>query len=164
MRKTEIWTCDLDGRDKGRIFKMTEMDSVRASDYVLKAMNLIALSGSRLEDVAAHAKKRDAGVPLGFIRALVDPSIVEWKTCVEYLPPGQLPPQKLFEGEACQIEEAATWWALAVRVFLLHAGFSKPDVNSTSGTPSHLRKRRGSSATPISQTPLAASSPPDSPH
>lgn len=117
-------------RDNGKTFRITEMPADQAERWAVRAFFVLAACGidiGNLGDTPSMAGM--AG--LGF-KALgkVDPEIVmplldEMMACVQYVPekPG-VPPQKILNGEASQIEDITTRLMLRKAVFELHTGFS----------------------------------------
>ena len=135
-RRTNKVTISEAGRDKGKTFLLTELPADQAERWAIRCLLAIANSGSKLPDDALEAGM--AGLALtvrSFIvvglRSLqgmryddVGDLLDEMLGCIQYCPPGGLPPQKLFEGENCQIEEVATRLTLRWEVLQLHINFS----------------------------------------
>lgn len=142
------------GRDKGKVFLLTEMPAVQADDWVTQAQFLIA-QATRECDALGLAEDD----PLRLVaqgRAFKDPSLKAWWSCVAYQHNPKHAPQPIVQGPACQIDEIATINTLLREVYELHTGFFSPDDPSTSGSPSTTPT--GSSPTQMSRPASAPSS------
>jgi hypothetical protein len=60
---------------------------------------------------------------VAIMKALQDPSLDELWDCVQYIHNPEHPPQPIYPGENCQIEEIRTRRALRMEVLKLHVGF-----------------------------------------
>lgn len=140
-RKVITVTIEADGRDKGKVFQLTEMAAARAERWAARAF--LALAKSKLEipdDVAALGL---AGIAqLGF-QALAgisfedaEPLLDEMMACVAVVPDKAHPEvvRRLIDdgGDGDDIEEVATRVKLRMEVWTLHTGFSIPAVRSAS--------------------------------
>jgi hypothetical protein len=136
MRKTEIVKIADEGRDKGKVFVLTEMPPSRSEKWALKA--LLALAKSGVEMPAGVAESGFAGVAVMGVKALsglsfadAEPLMDEMFGCIEIRPDPRNPDvvRPLIEDD---IEEIVTRVKLRVRVLELHMGFSIADSLSTS--------------------------------
>lgn len=140
MRRTASFTVEREGRDKGGVFVIQEMPALPATDWFLRAMQLLARSGA---DVPADIfGAGPAGfVTLGIGTVLtglgkapwfeVKPLLDELLTCVvSYQPPGGHSPltgHAIIFGQGKgggQVEDGATILQLYEEVVSLHLGFS----------------------------------------
>lgn len=121
MRKEKDVTIIGDGRDKGKVFHLTEMGAIPAEKWAIRACGAIAKTGFDFDPSAGW----NVLVALGFhalLKAewsLVEPLLDEMMTCVQFK--AQAATRPLFEGD---IEEIATVVKLRDEVFELHSGFS----------------------------------------
>jgi len=141
-RRTQTITIEESGRDHGKVFVLTEMPATAADEWVTQATYLIARATEELKG----AEEGSPLVALARLRALKDPSLRAWWDCVAYCHRPNHPPQKIVQGDGCQIEEIATINRLLMAVYELHTGFFSPDAGSTSDSPSSAT-HRASSAT-----------------
>lgn len=139
-RRTETITIEDEGRDKGKVFVITEMSAMAGERWAGRITELVMASGVDVpkgitEDTAGLAQLAAVGVPL--LKALHDPDIdkATWE-CVKYQHNPQHQLQALMQGDACQIEEIATVTQLRLAVFSLHTGFFSPENRSTTASPS----------------------------
>jgi hypothetical protein len=132
MRKNEIVTISADGRDKGKVFIITEMPALKAERWAIRALLALARSGVELPDDAARggmAALAHAGLKalhnLAFEEA--KPLLDEMWSCVTIVPnPRNIEvfrPLVMNEMEGDDIEEIGTIWVLRERVFRLHSDF-----------------------------------------
>ena len=130
MRKTNTFTVDSDGRDKGKTFLLTEMPATKAEDWAIRVMlalgaaNVDIPEGSIQLGMAALAEiglKKLFAIQADQMR----PLLAELMECVEFVPNPQKPQVKvkhpLFET---QIEEVKTLLQLKWEVLKLHLDFS----------------------------------------
>lgn len=144
--KTERVTIDAEGRDKGKSFILTEMDSWNALRWCAKAMLSLSQSGVDVQTIGLTKAVQEGGpekiAALGatlfaFIPATVAlPLLDEARTCIRYRLPVKddkaTATQEIADGEACQIAEPRTWVTLFQRLFFLHLGFSEAgDIPTT---------------------------------
>ena len=121
MRKEKDVTIIADGRDKGKVFHLTEMGAIPAEKWAIRACGAIAKTGFDFDPSGGWA----IIAALGFHAllkaewALVEPLLDEMMTCVQFKAPAATRP--LFDGD---IEEIATVVKLRDEVFELHSGFS----------------------------------------
>jgi hypothetical protein len=137
-RKTERVTIEADGRDKGKTFILTEMDSWSALRWCAKAMLALTQSGVDVQAVGL-AKAAEGGpeklAALGATMfAFIPPAVAlplldEARQCISYRLPLKddtaTSSQDIADGPRCQVEEPRTWVTLFQRLFFLHLGFSE---------------------------------------
>ena len=123
-----------EGRDQGGVFLLTEMPAVPATEWFLRAMQLLVRSGvdvppSILQQGVVGFVTLGVGAlltglgksPWGEIKSLLD----ELLTCVtSYQPPNGTTPLVRWEVIKTQISEPATILQLYEEVVSLHLGFS----------------------------------------
>jgi hypothetical protein len=156
-RHTETITIQDEGRDKGKVFVLTEMPATAAEKWATQALYLLAQSGVSISEkqhqagmsgLAGALSKAAGGI--GQLKALQDPSLDAWWDCVKYVHDPKHMPQAINQGEACQIEEIKTVTFLRMQVLRLHTAFFSPESPSTSESPSP-ETPTGSSPTRISR-------------
>lgn len=156
-RRTTTITIEEEGRDKGKVFVLTEMPATAAEAWATQALYLLTQAGVVVDaeaqaagGMAALAATGSGVESIAQIRALQDPSLDAWWDCVRYLHAPNLPPQPINRGAACQIEEMKTISFLRVEVLKLHTDFFSPASPSTTALPSSAVPT-GSSPTRISR-------------
>lgn len=142
-RRTETITIEDEGRDKGKVFVITEMSAMAGERWAGRITELVLASGVEVpEDISKESITEDAaglaqlvaiGVPL--LKAMHDPEIdkATWE-CVKYQHNPQHPPQALMQDDACQIEEISTVTHLRMAVFSMHTGFFSLEKLSTTAS------------------------------
>jgi hypothetical protein len=140
MRKVEDVTVEAEGRDKGKTYRLTEMDAWAAEEWGFRALTVMNRANVDLPlDVLADGG-RESGVG-GLVaiaayglRALLSASFDEAKplldemmTCVKFIPSPGLERGLLPEDT----EEIATRLWLRDRIVEMHTGFSSAGVIST---------------------------------
>jgi hypothetical protein len=126
-RKVERITITDEGRDKGKVFVLTEMAADKAERWAIRA--LLALTNSGVDIPADAANAGMAGIAAAGFEALgrikfedVEPLLDEMFECVQHEPrPGVCMP--IIKGEGSQIEEIKTRFRLRKELFRLHTGF-----------------------------------------
>lgn len=137
-RKTVDITIDGDNRDKGKVFRLTEMPASRAERWAARALVALLNANPDVDDLP-HPSQGMAGLA-GVVNRLgslawdeVQPLYDELLSCVEYELPDKpgvrlpLTPQTL----DAYVEEASTLLRLRLEVVGLHVGFSGAAVLST---------------------------------
>jgi hypothetical protein len=173
MLRTATISIDTEGRDKGGVFVLTEKPALPATEWFIRAMQLLARSGA---DVPPAIMSQGAAgfVTLGIGTVLtglgkapwfeVKPLLDELLTCVvSYQPPGAVSPLTRWDIIKGQIEEPATILQLYEEVVSLHLGFSLASRLSTFRA---LAAGMIADLTPNTSTliePAPSSSQPDSP-
>ncbi len=127
MRKTETVTIDTEGRDKGKVFLITEMAADPAERWAIRAFFALMNTGVDLpDDIADQGMAGIAAIGLKALGMLpfeaAEPLLAEMWTCVQIIPdpgnPGLV--RKLIPED---IEEVGTRIQLRKAVFGLHTGF-----------------------------------------
>lgn len=136
-RKTERVTIDAPGRDLGRVFILTELDSWSALILTAKIAHALTISGINVPEIA----KNPEGLAEGGIRlmtyiapSVAEPILNELRECVTVLPPRAKPgslAQPLIPEN--QPHEIRTWFTLLTKLYYLHLGFSPAADIPTSG-------------------------------
>jgi hypothetical protein len=159
MRKNSHIAIQDEGRDKGKVFVITEKSAIEADKWGIRALLALSKSGVPIPPefmdmgiigVLAVGIHRLAGVSFGDLEPLLD----EMLTCVEIMPtPGR--PDIVRKLLADDIEEVKTLQTLRTEVFRLHTGFSPPVK-----APESPKASAGAnhSNTPMSRRPSARSS------
>jgi hypothetical protein len=130
MRKTTNITIQAEGRDKGKVFVLTEKSAIEADKWGIRAMLALSKSGVPIPPeftemgiigVLAVGIHRLAGVSFADLEPLLD----EMLTCVQVMPTPERPDviRALMPDD---IEEVKTLSTLRMEVFRLHTGFSPP--------------------------------------
>jgi hypothetical protein len=134
MLRTAHVTITREGRDKGGVFAITEKPAYQATEWFIRALQLLARSGADVPAEIMHAGP--AGfVTLGVGTVLtglskahwgeVKPLLDELLTCItSYQPPGALQPLAGWSVIVSQIQEPATILQMHEEVVSLHLGFS----------------------------------------
>jgi hypothetical protein len=133
---------ELGARDNGKIFLLTEMPAEEGELWAAQALLLLEQAGVKgaseqhgkgMAGVAAVAKEGE----LAQVRALQDPSLASMWKHVKFQPADRkVPPQPLFAGDACQIEEIGTRLMLRGAFLALHINFFTHRKGSTSASAS----------------------------
>jgi hypothetical protein len=154
MRKTETYTVESEGRDKGKSFLLTEMPATKAEDWAIRAMLALGAANVEIPDGALQlgmAALAEIGLKKLFAidAAQMRPLLDELMECVEFVPNPQKPQVKvkypLFET---QVEEVKTLLSLKWQVLKLHMDFSLADSLSESlGKGLEAAKRKPSTQT-----------------
>lgn len=153
-RITDVTISDA-GRDKGKVFRITEMDAATAEEWAMRALVILTRAGVDVPADSGMAGIAIAGLQgLGHLKfedakALLD----EMFTCIVRVPD----PVKHINNTRLLVpddtEEVGTRIRLRAEVFALHTGFSLADVlsrraikttpaNSSGGRTSRPKSRR----------------------
>jgi len=126
-RRTEEFKVEAVGRDKGKIFLLTEMSAFAAEKWAAKALLALMKSGADIPEntlsagtagLASIAMTAFGNVPPEALMPLLD----EMMACVQCIPDPRNPmPRKLVEED---IEEITTIFEIRKRLLDLHLGFS----------------------------------------
>lgn len=130
-RKTATVTITTDGRDKGKVFLLTEMAASRAEKWAERALLLALQAGADVQNVRAGMR----GVAIMGVQALLmlkfddlDPLLDDLMKCVQFQPDPNNPAVVrpiVDNGTAGEdIEEVETRINLKMEVLSLHLGFS----------------------------------------
>ena len=128
MRKELFVTIVDEGRDHGKVYKITEAHAVQADKWGIRAMLALNRNGAQIPDeimklgligvlvVGVHKLK---GVAWEDLEPLID----EMMTCVEMVPtPSQRNVVRKLFIDPNDIEEVSTWWILSSRIRFRMAG------------------------------------------
>jgi hypothetical protein len=139
MRKVSTVTITADGRDKNKVFQITEMSAYQAECWAIRVFLSIAKTGIELPEGVAEGGM--AGIAAVGIKALTmipwadaEPLLIEMMGCVRIIPDPSRPSviRDLIDDD---IEEVATRLRLKMDVFGLHTGFSMAGLpQTTAGT------------------------------
>lgn len=133
-RKTETVTIPFEGRDKGKVFILTELSAVDAEDWAMRALFALMNSGVEIPDnlveaglAGLYSIGMDALTKLPYEAA--KPLLESMMKCIQAQPSPTVV-RALVDSD---IEEVATRLELRKRVLALHMDFSMAAVLSTSG-------------------------------
>jgi len=156
MRKTIDVTVEAEGRDKGKVFRITEMDAWRAEEWAWRASSVLARSGAEVPPanllghfavVAAYGLQALLSASFDEARPLLD----EMTACVAIVPDPARPDYARADFQE-DVEEWPTLLWLRDKVLELHTGFS------VAATLSNLRaKAQGAAATSGNPAPSPTS-------
>jgi hypothetical protein len=132
MRKSAIVQIGAEGRDKGKVFVITEWPAMKAERWAGRAFLALAHSGVDLGPEARNGGM--AGLAAAGLKALhsldfdeVQPLLDEMWSCVQVRPDPKTPDMLrslMMNGmEGDDIEEVATLWTLREAIFRLHTDF-----------------------------------------
>jgi len=125
MRRTKDVIITAEGRDKGKVFRITEMSATAGEEWALRAINAAIRGGAKVPDgfqgvgmaaLAVLGVKACLGMPWLDLKPLLD----EMMACVTFVPPN-MPTGRFMQAD--DIEEIATRLQLRQEVFELHTGF-----------------------------------------
>lgn len=137
-RKVRNYTVTDEGRDKGKVFVLTEMPALRAEAWAARA--LLALIAGNVQMPAGIEKAGFAGLAQLGIRSLsglkweaAEPLLSEMLTCVQIMPTPTLPSvvRPLIDDD---IEEITTLIKLRKEIWDLHTDFLQAGAGSTSAS------------------------------
>jgi hypothetical protein len=131
-RKVVQYTETSEGRDKGKVFVITEMSAAQAERWSMKLLLALIRSGVNLPEDFANSGI--AGIAQLGIKALaeipwtdLDPMLEEMMSCIKYIPEPSRPQvvRPLFDGD---IEEIRTSVMLRKEWLTMHLGFLMADA------------------------------------
>ncbi|MBO9332877.1 hypothetical protein GHR37_27425 [Achromobacter xylosoxidans] len=134
-RKTATVTISAEGRDKGKVFVLTELSAYEAEDWAGRALFALMNAGVEIPDniaeaglagVAAMGLKAIAKLPFDSAKPLLD----KMMACIQ-IQPSPTVTRALIPDD---IEEVATLLQLRKQVLGLHMDFSMAAAPSTSGS------------------------------
>jgi hypothetical protein len=150
-RSVANFTITDAGRDKGKIFVLTEMPASRAEAWAMRA--LLALMAAGVEVPEGFERMGMAAMAEVGLKALggltwdvAEPLLAEMWTCVQIMPDSSKPHivRNLIEED---VEEITTRIKLRAEVWKLHTGFLKAVVRSISGGSPATAKGKHSQST-----------------
>ena len=123
--KTKQITIE-NGRDKGRVFLITEMSAAHADNWAMRALIALANGGVDLGDLSPQQGM------MGMVRVALDalgrlkaddaiPLLNELLDCVQIIPEGGKP--RPLNMDFNDVEDFTTLWRLRKEVFALHTDF-----------------------------------------
>lgn len=130
------YTVTTEGRDKGKLFRLTEMPATKGEKWAMRA--ILALMGERVDIPKGFEKKGMSGMAelgLKMFASLkwesAEPLLDEMMECVQFVPDPSKPQivRKLFPED---IEDISTLVILRKEVLNLHVGFSQAVANLVS--------------------------------
>lgn len=155
-RKKELVEITDEGRDKGKVFVVTEMDADRAERWAARAFFALANSGAAIPQewqnggMAAIATIGLTGLQ-GLPYAAAEPLLDDLMACCQFMP-DRSKPLVLMDDLGNHVEEVRTRLYLKLRAFVLHTGFSWADVQSRLAERSASKNsQQDSQTTPTSQ-------------
>lgn len=141
-RKQITLTIGAEGRDKGKVFILTELSAYDAEEWAGRALFSLMNAGVEIPDkiaeaglagVAAMGMKALAKLPFDSAKPLLD----KMMDCVQIQPSPSVT-RELMPGD---VEEVATLFTLRKKVLGLHLDFFTAAVPSTSGSKSTTAAR-----------------------
>ncbi|WP_295372129.1 hypothetical protein [uncultured Pseudacidovorax sp.] len=143
MARRELTYTATDGRDKGRVFQLTEMSANDAERWAIRAMLALIRNGVDIPDDAMNSGMAGlARVGITCLSKLNAEDALqlgdELMTCVRHIPNPKNPNviRNLVEDD---VEEIQTRLKLKVAVFRLHVDFSAADALSTLASASAVK-------------------------
>lgn len=163
MRRELDVTITAEGRDKGKVFRLTEMPASQGEMWATRALMALSASGLNIPDNVAQAGmagvasvvgtmglKAFGGVPWPIMQELMG----EMWGCVRIIPDPANRNVVRFMVED-DIEEVATRVYLRAEVFSLHTGFSYAEIKlKLTSALKRIREAVASSAASTSPEPL----------
>lgn len=129
-RKELFYTVAEEGRDKGKMFKITEAPAMQTDKWISRAMLALNRTGVKIPDEIMNLGL--IGVLVGGIHKLsgvawedLEPLLDELMTCVMFVPTPSMTNvvRRVLQDD---IEEVMTLSLLRKEVFQLHVGFLSP--------------------------------------
>lgn len=122
-RRTLDVTIDTEGRDKGKVFRITEMSASQAEAWAFRAFLALSEAGIDIpDDVVAQGVAGVAGVGFSALGRLswekARPLLDEMMSCLESVQPAGV--RRLIESD---IEEIPTRLFLRKEIIALHTAF-----------------------------------------
>jgi len=125
------------GRDKGRVFLITEMSAAHADNWAMRALIALANGGVDLGDLSPQQGM------MGMVRVALDalgrlkaddaiPLLNELLDCVQIIPEGGQP--RPLNMDFNDVEDFTTLWRLRKEVFALHTDFLQHAFGKTTGS------------------------------
>lgn len=125
------------GRDKGRVFLITEMPAAHADNWAMRALIALANGGVDLGDLSPQqgmmGMARVALDALGRLKADdAIPLLNELLDCVQIIPEGGRP--RALNLDFGDVEDFTTLWRLRKEVFALHTDFLQHAFGKTTAS------------------------------
>jgi hypothetical protein len=137
VRKTLTFTVSAEGRDKGKVFLLTEMAASRAEKWAIRALLALGKAGVEVGDALSGGMQDIARLGYDVLNHAnyedIAPLLDEMMDCVQVVPnPGnQDVVRRLIEDDICEV---LTRLRLRMEVFKLHLDFSMAAAPSTSAS------------------------------
>jgi hypothetical protein len=137
-RREAFVKIDAEGRDKGKVYRLTEMPAARAEKWAIRAFLALANAGVEVpKDIKDAGFAGIAAMGLNALGSLrwpdAEPLLDEMMLCVSVCPNPD--DRSVVTGiMPGSIEEIQTILRLRLEVFTLHTGFSLPAAPSTSAS------------------------------
>ena len=134
--KTKQITIE-NGRDKGRVFLITEMSAAHADNWAMRALIALANGGVDLGGLSPQQGMMGmVGVALDALGRLkaddAIPLLNELLDCVQIIPEGGRP--RPLNMDFNDVEDFTTLWRLRKEVFALHTDFLQHAFGKTTGS------------------------------
>lgn len=134
--KTKQITIE-NGRDKGRVFLITEMSAAHADNWAMRALIALANGGVDLGGLSPQQGMMGmVGVALDALGRLkaddAIPLLNELLDCVQIIPEGGQP--RPLNMDFNDVEDFTTLWRLRKEVFALHTDFLQHAFGKTTGS------------------------------
>ncbi|WP_049250045.1 hypothetical protein [Neisseria elongata] len=134
--KTKQITIE-NGRDKGRVFLITEMSAAHADHWAMRALIALANGGVDLGGLSPQQGMMGmVGVALDALGRLkaddAIPLLNELLDCVQIIPEGGQP--RPLNMDFNDVEDFTTLWRLRKEVFALHTDFLQHAFGKTTGS------------------------------
>jgi hypothetical protein len=139
-RKSVTVIVDADNRDHKKRFTVTEFPADRAERWALRALAVLAASGASLPSGAENAGMAGlAAVGVSVLPNLsaqfpsAEPLLKEMFDSIRYQHDPKHPPQEIYTGDMCQVEEVSTLFMLRKAWLELHLDFLRAGAALTTG-------------------------------
>lgn len=158
--KTADWTVPEEGRDKGKVFRLTEMPAYRAEDWATRAIRAANRAGVKVDpSMAAYGMQAVAAIGIEGL-VMMDPEesrplMREMLGCARLVPNPQQAPDFTRDILESDIEEPQTITALKIAIVRLHINFSSAGASQNS-------LKTSASTTPAISSPNTPTVPPPS--
>ena len=125
------------GRDKGRVFLITEMPAAHADNWAMRALIALANGGVDLGDLSPQQGMMGmVGATLGALGKVKPedaiPLLNELLDCVQIIPEGGRP--RALNLDFGDVEDFTTLWRLRKEVFALHTDFLQHAFGKTTAS------------------------------
>lgn len=158
-RRTEVVVVTAEGRDKGKVYHLTEMPAMQAESWAQRALlALVRSGGAQIPDdvagmgllgIATLGVQALGGIQYAELKPLMD----EMMQCITYQPDPDRPEIRRPLNGQDDIEEVATILMLRERLIDLHLGFSARSLLSSLQDRAPNRITADTPAMPTSPTP-----------
>ncbi len=138
-RKIERLTITSEGRDKGKVFVLTEMPADQGERLANRIVFALLNTGAAIPEEALGAGWAALAAlglqAIGLLKSETVQTILDdaWASSVMYEHKPNIPLQAIVGGVNSQIEEVGTRYTIHLALWKLHTGFSLPVAPPTSG-------------------------------